>query len=492
MRTGLTRDWRIRTLVPVVILNLGAFAALYGLMYHFAISNLVKTEKAAGAVLLDELELTFPDMMRDRTGQTLQARMAREAALHNLADMNVFDAESRPVLMTFGTPPPGISHAVRSTLGSGTGGTQWIVAPGNRTMLVGIRPLVNRSECQRCHIPSTTNLGAIQMSIDLTNPINDAAGRVRSRFAMAGLAWIALLVPMFWAGGVVIGRPLKKIQRSLTAAEPAPSEGQDLEALAKRVDQTIWTLIERQRKREDDIARHMARAEQLAALGEIAAGLTHEIRNPLAGVISALELVRDDIGDGHREIVDQMIGELRRVSTTLDSLLRLARPQPPQRTTIDLARTVRDLTSIFTARFRRMGVALEVDCSDAAPSLPLDAGLMAQLVVNLLTNSLQATDRNGTVRVIVAPFPRRDGIVLAVSDTGRGISPENLDHIFDPFFTTKEEGTGLGLAICRQIVEQHGGTITVESELDKGTRVVVLLPAARAGVEGRNGLAAVS
>ena len=101
---------------------------------------------------------------------------------------------------------------------------------------------------------------------------------------------------------------------------------------------------------------------------------------------------------------------------------------------------------------------------------------MAQLLVNLLTNSLQATDRGGRVSVAVAPFPLRDGIILAVSDTGKGIPAEDLERIFDPFFTTKEDGTGLGLAICRQIVEQHGGTITVESEPGKGTRVVALLP----------------
>jgi signal transduction histidine kinase len=139
-------------------------------------------------------------------------------------------------------------------------------------------------------------------------------------------------------------------------------------------------------------------------------------------------------------------------------------------------RTVRDLTSIFSARFFRQGVALEVECSESTPRLPLDASLMAQLLVNLLTNSLQATDRGGRVNVAVAPFPLRDGVILAVSDTGKGISAEDLERIFDPFFTTKEDGTGLGLAICRQIVEQHGGTITVESEPGKGTRVVALLP----------------
>jgi signal transduction histidine kinase len=89
---------------------------------------------------------------------------------------------------------------------------------------------------------------------------------------------------------------------------------------------------------------------------------------------------------------------------------------------------------------------------------------------------MQASDRGGEVKVLIAPFPRRDGVVLVVSDSGHGIPPEQIEHVFDPFFTTKEEGTGLGLPICRQIVEQHGGTISIESEPGAGTRVVVLLP----------------
>jgi signal transduction histidine kinase len=105
---------------------------------------------------------------------------------------------------------------------------------------------------------------------------------------------------------------------------------------------------------------------------------------------------------------------------------------------------------------------------------------MVQLIVNLLTNSMQATDRGGSVSVMLAAFPLRDGVVLAVTDTGRGIRPEDLAHIFDPFFTTKEEGTGLGMAICRQIVNQHGGTISIDSTPGTGTRVVVLLPDPRA------------
>ena len=484
-----SRDWRIRTLVPVIAVNMLIFALLYGVMYHFAVSNLVKTERAAGSVLLDEIELDFPDMMHDPSGTRVRARMNREAAVHNLAEFNIFDSIARPVVTTYDVPPPEIVDAVRSMLSSRDGRTEWIIAPGNRTLLVAIRPLANRPACNECHVRELPHLGALQMSIDMTSSLKAAVHNVRNRFAIAGVAWIGILALMFWAGGRVIGRPLRKIQDSLRGAPDAADE-QDLEALAKRVHERVWTTIEQQRTREEDIARHMARAQQLAALGEVAAGLTHEIKNPLAGVIATLDIMRME-EDADREILDQMLNELARVTGTLDTLLRFGRPQPPQRREVDLGRVVRDLSTIFQARFRRQGVELQIQTDDELLTLQLDAAMMAQLIVNLLTNALQATARGGTVSVFVTPFPQRDGVALVVADTGIGISSDNLLHIFDPFFTTKDDGTGLGLAICRQIVTQHGGSISIESEIGKGTRVIVLLPDTHAKeLEESHGVAA--
>jgi signal transduction histidine kinase len=171
-----------------------------------------------------------------------------------------------------------------------------------------------------------------------------------------------------------------------------------------------------------------------------------------------------------------MLAELRRVTTTLDSLLRLARPRPPQRSSVDMRRVVREVASLFNARLRRQSVALDVEIDDSVPMLALDPGLMVQLLVNLLTNSMQATDRGGTIRLRL-----RRGVELEVSDTGRGIPPEDLERIFVPFYTTKEEGTGLGLAICRQIVVQHGGAIEVKSEVGRGTAIVIRLPEEESG-----------
>jgi len=469
----ITQDWRVKTIVPVIVVNVLAFAGLYALMYHFAVSNLIQTHRRSAAILFDELQLTFEDMMLEHRLASVGTRLARHARAHDLALLNLYDPNANPVVAVNRRPAADQIIQAQQVMAKADDDVIWNL--GADYIVTFGRTIDNTDACHTCHDARLPKLGVMQIGFDLTKPIAEARRNVRSKFALAGVAWIGALALLFWTGRIVIGRPLRAIERSIGDHEQTG----DLVAIAHRVHHRVWEVIDEQKRREETIARQLVRAKQLAALGELAAGLTHEIKNPIVGVMSALELLRsegDSVSLQNAEVYEQVLNELRRVTGTLDSLLRLARPQPPQRVDVDMARVIRELTSLFSARFRRQGVTLEVEITESLPLLQLDPGLMAQLIVNLLTNSMQASDRGGVVKVLIAPFPRRDGVLLVVSDTGHGVAPEQLDHVFDPFFTTKEEGTGLGLPICRQIVEQHGGTITLESEPGSGTRVVVLLP----------------
>lgn len=469
-----TRDWRFKTLVPVIVINVLAFAGLYALMYHFAVSNLIQTHRRNASIVFDEFQLTFEDRMIEHSVASTTRRLVRQARAHGLTAFTLYDPNVQPLASLNENLTANELQQAASAIRRPETGAIWNLRDDN--MLTFATAIQNVESCHSCHDARLQRLGAVQVAVDLTKPLADARRNVRHKFALAGVAWLGILGLLFWTARIVIGRPLEEIGKSV--GEEKGQTG-DLAELAQRVHHRIWAAIDEQKKREENIARQLVRAKQLAALGELAAGLTHEIKNPIAGVMSALELLRsesDVISLQNAEVYEQVINELRRVSQTLDSLLRLAKPQPPQRVDVDMARVVRELTSLFAARFRRLGVVLEVEIPESLPLLQLDPSLMAQLIVNLLTNSMQATDRGGQVKVLTAPFPRRDGVVLVVSDSGHGIPPELLERIFDPFFTTKEEGTGLGLAICRQIVEQHGGTISLESEMGQGTRVVVLLP----------------
>jgi len=485
------RDWRVRVLVPVVLINVGAFVGLYTLMHRYSMANLVNTHKFGAMLLLDELELDLHDLAFAHDRAALQKRLDHHAEGRRLLAVTIYDSSGKPVASTREALSERELAQAQVVLTKSDHPAMWLTA-GERANIFGVRALRNAEQCAVCHERASA-LGAIQIGIDMATPLSEATARVRRNFAMAGGAWLALLALMFWTGGFVIGRPLAAIEKTMNAAGAQSDRGRrhDLDSLAMRMHETVWGLIKSQRQRDAEISTHMARAEQLASLGQLAAGLTHEIRNPLAGVTAAVELLRDE-GDGSlREVHDQILSELRRVNTTVDGLLRLGKPQPPQRTDVDLGRVAREVTSLFTARLRRQGVTLETSIAEHVPTLQLDSGLMVQLLMNLLTNSMQATERGGSINVLVAPFPRNDGVLVSVADTGRGISPEHLGRIFDPFFTTKEEGTGLGLPICKQIVEQHGGTMEMDSEPGAGTRVTMLLPDANAAEEKlRNGFAA--
>ncbi len=425
----LTHDWRIRTLVPVIAVNLLAFGGLYFLMYRFAINNLMQANSSAGELVFDDLSLYYEDSTTEHRVMSMVPRMQHIASAHGLASLTLYSMNGDRIIEVSGVPFRG----------------------DESKRLVLERALGNARTCHECHDPGFTRLAVMPPSLDLPQTMAEATALVQKRFAADGFAWIVVLLLLLWTVRVVIGRPIARIGRSIR-----PDIPHDLDGLARA-----------HKQREENIARQMVRAEQLASLGEVAAGLTHEIKNPLAGVIAALELLRSEDGDeGTIVLVDQMLAELRRATSTLDSLLRLARPRPPQRTEVDLGRVVREVASLFAARLRRQGISLEVDVEDGAAPLLLDSGLIVQLLVNLLTNSMQATERGGSVSVV---YRQRQ---LIVRDTGRGIPQADLERIFVPFFTTKEEGTGLGLAICRQIVEQHGGRIEVQSEVGKGTTVI--------------------
>jgi signal transduction histidine kinase len=478
-----SRDWRVRVLVPIALVNIGAFVGLYTLMHRYSMENLVNTHKFGAMLLLDELELDLHDLAFAHNRQALQERLTEHQSGRRLLAVTVYDSDGAPVASTRETPSEREIAQARVVLTKSDHPAVWLTE-GEQANIFGVRAIRNAEQCSGCHERAAA-LGAIQLGIDMTRPLAEARARVQKNFLMAGGAWLVLLALMFWAGGVVIGRPLAAMEKTISATglSGEGSRRHDLNALATRIDESVWGLIRAQRQREEDIARHMARAEQLASLGQLAAGLTHEIKNPLAGVAAATELLRDESDTNNREVYDQILAELRRVTATVDGLLRLGKPQPPQRTELDLGRVTREVTTLFSARLRRQGIALVSEIADRVPVLQLDSGLMVQVLINLLTNAMQATERSGTIKVLVSPFPRWDGVVIAVSDDGCGIPREHLERIFDPFFTTKEEGTGLGLPICKQIVEQHGGTLQIESEPGRGTRVMLLLPDANAVAE---------
>lgn len=475
---SLVRDWRIRTLLPVVLIHLVAFSVLFGFIYRTAIRGVVKDYQQVATSLLDELETYFADSMKRHGVQEVRQIFSRQRR-HRTVSLALLSPTGR---VTVATDPGRLTEAALAPLVSTSlkEKTAWSGPQGKEPWVTGVRHLTNLPECRGCHSQAGKSLGFVVMQQDIAAPLAAAKARVRQGFIAIATAWVVLLMVMSWLKALVITRPLEQIQKNLKTATPGGKVSKyDLEAMASELQAAILQLLQKEREHENALATSMARAEQLACLGEIAAGLTHEIKNPLAAVMAALETVIQDTEKGNvcqREILVQMLRELERAHGTLDRLLTLARPVKPRRVNVDLAKLLREMAVLFEPWARRRNIAFELCIPQPLPTLKADPDLLSQLWVNLVTNAFQATPQKGLITVSATPFPQGDGVVVVISDSGCGIPPENLGRIFEPFFTTKEGGTGLGLPMVRQIVSQHGGTVRIDSQPGKGTQVVVLLP----------------
>jgi signal transduction histidine kinase len=234
-----------------------------------------------------------------------------------------------------------------------------------------------------------------------------------------------------------------------------------------------------QRRLEEQIQR----AQRLAALGRLAGGLAHEIRNPLGITRAAAQMLERELESqpNFREYTEVIQIEIDRVDRLIEQFLAYARPVAVQRVRVDVNALLDRTVTLTRAYAAQHNVTL---VSDAEANLPLvegDAELLHQALVNLLLNSIHPTAPDGTVHVLAhsaTTGPHHvPAVELGISDTGQGIAPDDLPHIFDPFFTTRVDGTGLGLSIVQQIIQEHGGAIEVQSQLGSGTRFVLSLPA---------------
>ena len=223
------------------------------------------------------------------------------------------------------------------------------------------------------------------------------------------------------------------------------------------------------------------RQERLASLGLLAAGVAHEVNTPLTGISSYAQMLLEDMDprDPRRRVLEKIEAQTSRASGIANSLLNLARPEGADEQDVRLNDLVREAADLMAPQIRRSDVRLETRLDDRDPTVRGDRGKLQQVLLNLLLNARDALDGEGTITVRTSLGG--DRAALEVTDDGTGIPADDLPRVFDPFFSTKGpgRGTGLGLSISHGIVQEHGGTIEVESEPGR-TRFRVELPSAAA------------
>lgn len=220
----------------------------------------------------------------------------------------------------------------------------------------------------------------------------------------------------------------------------------------------------------------LSRSEHLAAVGELAASLAHEIKNPLAGISGAMQILGQEMDDDHphKEIIEESLRQIDRLDAAVKDLLIYARPKPPDLASVQIDQLLQRALVLLREEPAFRGVQVMCDATNGAARLELDEAQMQQVLTNLLINAAHACQNGGVIQCRVSSTKNAARIII--EDNGIGMTRDVIARAFEPFYTTKAKGTGLGLAICKRIVESHGGAIKLYSKPGHGTRVTVELP----------------
>jgi signal transduction histidine kinase len=358
---------------------------------------------------------------------------------------------------------------------------------GDPTEYAVVHPIENGEACASCHGRESRINGWLDLRFTRRPVLAAKAELAQTLGVSAGAAFIALLGIAWWLLGREGVAPLKRLVSAMRRAESGDlavraDEGRpdELGVAARGFDATLAALRRSQTELEAFYRERMVRADRFAAVGEIATGLAHEIKNPLAGLSGALELLAEDLAHSPAqvEVVGEMQHQVARLTHTMESLLSFARPPKTRLRTTDVNLTLEKVLFLIRQQNRDGAVELRRDLGDGGPMVMADPAQLEQVFLNICLNACQAM-RGGSGVLTVRTLSSEGRTCVEIEDTGPGIPADLRSQVFKPFFTTKREGNGLGLAISARIVAEHGGHIGFRCPPGGGTVFAVTLQQAR-------------
>jgi len=314
----------------------------------------------------------------------------------------------------------------------------------------------------------------------------------RSAMLVFVLITVAGMMLAVLLGFLLSSRLLNPVQRLIAVSrrvsqgdlspDVGPVSRSEIGLLQRTFQEMLTSLRERARHQQAESELKLLQSEKQASVGRLAAGVAHEINNPLTGVLTFTHMLlkRQDIDEGMREDLQTIAAATERVRKIVKGLLDFSRQSKLEPQPTDINELINATIPLVANQALVRGVLF---CFDAGPDIPrrtLDRNQFQSVLLNIILNALDATERGGHIDISsrLALAEGQKGVEISITDTGHGIRPEHLDKIFDPFYTTKEvgKGTGLGLSVSQGIVERHGGTIRVQSLVDKGSTFTIWLP----------------
>lgn len=403
------------------------------------------------------------------------------------------------------------SVAVRAKSGSGyerfpldkfvempeSGGARYYTTRENDSLFEYIvAPVVKKKECYTCHREPGSVNGFVAMKFAMDDVRAIALQHRTINILMTVGTFGGLGGILYFALSILVIKPIRRLHAHIRRIEggvgklesgqrtrfplfPEPRANDEIADLCRDFNVMVTSLNDANAKLHELHEVQLEHADRLASTGKIAASIAHEIRNPIAGVLGALQVFDGEVeaGNPRKEILAEMMTQLERVNHTINDLLSYARPAPPAFEPVRVDEVIQKTTSLLSQQFKGNGITLSQDLRSDGAIVSADRKQFQQVLWNVILNAVQASEKTGSVTV--ASLRENSSVKVTVRDTGKGIPPEQLEKVFTPFFTTKHKGTGLGMTISRRIVEQHGGTIEVASEVGRGTQVTIVIPQQR-------------
>ncbi|MBI5884113.1 MAG: HAMP domain-containing protein [Elusimicrobia bacterium] len=467
-------------------LFLAMFCSMWAVISVYFVYDLHSTSRRFTAMEVSTMDAVFPliqsiveSSMLHKSAGHIQALFSTSGGGGFPGHMFLLDADKRVV----------------DTSALGTGRVpRRLQAPSfdPKRFLVMDLPMVVKPSCVPCHGSGKQVLGYVRVAS--FNPAKAEA--ITAHIRGHGLILFATLALTFFCAEAITRRmihePLVRVAGAMkgvaagrfdTRIEEVPES--DFRTIATGFNAMV-NEIARERKEIMDLhRREVAHMERLVSLGELAAQLAHEVRNPLTGIGSALQVMQRETPEGspRREIIGKLLGQLNRMDQTMANFLNYARMPEGVVRPFGVAEPLGRVLFLVEPRLRSQKIRLERRVPEDLPAVIGDPSQLEQVFLNLCLNSVQAMPSGG-VLTLSAKKDRDDKVLLEFADTGHGIPADCLDKVFKPFFTTRDQGSGLGLPVSRQIVMSHDGEIWIESIPEKGTTVYVRLPCSSALASG--------
>lgn len=360
----------------------------------------------------------------------------------------------------------------------------------SRTDVHSVQPIANERACHACHGSVKEVLGFVDIDVPV-NPHLTGLTAFVSLSALLGVLYlvavIGIVVPTL---GYVVVRPMRaviagfrRVQRGDLQTRLQPAGAGEIDEVVQGFNQMVEQLESAHELEKERLRLERVHAEHLASVGQLAAGLAHEFRNPLSSVKAVVEVLAAEAapGDANRDVLRAAAGELDRIDQILKDLLHYAKPRQPAKTRFDLNPVVHDVVRLTFPPFAKTGPSVEFVPESALVPVCGDPDMVRQVLTNMLLNAWQAVSANGTGQIMIRTGANSAHAWCSVTDNGPGVSEEFATRLFQPFVTTKTRGAGLGLATSRRLVELLGGSLVLDNPGKTGASFRFTLPLAGPG-----------